>query len=395
MIAIAVIEAYAARDELDFERRPRSNTTGTATGSDGADRPGRHPGIQPSLHARTADTGTTRSHNSTLSGTTQGALDEKAHLRNGTSGQDSQSTPTANDNSALNQEKQSSHQPNTGEGHNAKTELDTHPNPGGNDQFRPTAPHRQVSNDASRWMAFTLPTRYRKMLDDYMARSDNDPNQQHSPRPDPSSHHHFFGSHHQQQEPIEDASDYDSDESSGDYHYRYFGRKKKRRGSQSRQASGDDYDEDGHPVHHGHRPRPPNRTRDTQRHSSRRSSWDRARDVQHHQQVDGVDLTTHAMSRHNSQMAGWNSPWLPNAGADPESNVPGALHFPGLGGQTTLESSGNQKEQSRFKTRTLQFRRWVVRSAFAPLAFRMFNLAFTAALLGVAVVSSAYFIVIE
>lgn len=376
--------AYAARDELDFERRPRSNTTGTAAGSEAAasDRPGRHPGIQPALHARTADAATTRSHGSTLSGTTQTA-DEKGHGRDGSAA--NTTTEAVNDEKLQSATAASAAAPaaSGGKGNdavNAKQETDY-------SASRPSVPHRQTSNDASRWMAFTLPTRYRKMLDDYMARSESDPNQQHAPRPDPSSHHHFFGSHHQQQqEPAEDASDYDSEESSGDYHYRYFGRKKRRRGSQSRQNSGDDEDDDGNQQQSNTRPRLPNRGKDTRKQSSRRSSWDRHREP-HRQQTqvgEGLNMSNQAMSRHNSQMAGWNSPWLPNAGADPESNVPGALHFPGLGGQTTLDAPG--ADQSKIKTRTQKFRRWVVRSAFAPLAFRMLNLAFTAALLGVAVV---------
>jgi hypothetical protein len=307
-------------------------------------------------------------------------VDEKAHLQAGNAAEDGQASHTAN--LAEKQEPDSA----GGAGNtNAKHEPQQ---PGNNAAYvRPIAPHRQLSNDASRWMAFTLPMRYRKMLDDYVTRSDNDPSEQPAPRPDPSSHHQFFGSHHHQQEPIQDASDYDSDESSGDYHYRYFGRKKKRRGSQSRQVSGDENEEDGLPRPNGTRSRPSHRTRDTQRHFSRAQSRNRSRENHPQQNGDAVGSTTPAMSRHNSQMAGWSSPWLPNAGAEPESNVPGALHFPGLGGQTTLDGSGNAKDQSKFKLRMQQFRRWVVRSAFAPLAFRMFNIAFTAALLGVAVVS--------
>lgn len=375
--------AYAARDELDFERRPRSNTTGTLTGTDASDRPGRHPGVQPPLHARSAEGGTTRSQESTLSGATHAAADEKAHLHASNAAQDGQA-----DRIPISAEKQ---EPDTANGAgytNAKQEPQQSSNNG--TYVRPNAPHRQPSNDASRWMAFTLPTRYRKMLDDYVTRSDSDPNQQPAPRPDPSSHHHFFGSHHhQQQEPAqEDASDYDSDESTGDYHYRYFGRKKKRRGSQSRQVSGDEYEDDGLPRPSAGRSRPSHRTRDTQRQNSRAQSRNRSRERQPQRNGDAINSTTPGISRHNSQRAGWDSPWLPNAGAEPESNVPGALHFPGLGGQTTLDTSGNAKDQSKFRLRVQQFRRWVVRSAFAPLAFRMFNLAFTAALLGVAVVSA-------
>lgn len=396
--------AYAARDELDFERRPRSNTNGTTlTGSDGnttADgRPGRHPGVQPPLHGSTkstaADGGTTRSNvSSTLSGTTHNEGNEKiAHPDD--------ASAAAHD--TLNNEK----------GHDSGGDGAPGSRHDGNDLViakqkneathtsstagspRPALTQKASSNDASRWRSFTLPTRYRKMLDEYKARPEQDPHapqqQGHQSHPDPSHHHHFFGNHHIQEEPVEDASDIDSDETTGDYHYRYFGRKKRRRGSQSRQASGDDLDEDGNRS----RSRLPHRHTNRHNTSSRRSSWDRSREQNNTNggrqgTGDGIGMAPQAtnMSRANSNMAGWNNPWLPNAGADPESNVPGALHFPGLAGaHSHLDGIGNGEKHSKVKTKTQQFRRWVVRSAFAPLAFRMMNLAFTAALLGVAVVS--------
>lgn len=382
------------------------------TASDG--RPGRHPGIQPPLHASTNTTadGTTRSHgSSTLSGTTQNDSNEKT--LNGTEGGNATITDEKSHTGAIGAGGDGAGGGAPGSQHdgNAKKNEATHTTPAGSMNTRPGIAHRESSNDASRWRAFTLPTRYRKMLDEYYkARPEQDPQsqqqQQHpssnQSQPDPSHHHHFFGNHHtQHEEPIiEDASDIDSDESSGDYHYRYFGRKKRRRGSQSRQASNDDHnDEDGNPT----RSRLPHRHTNRQNSSSRRSSWDRSREQQNnpHQQRqgngtgDGINMAPQAtnMSRHNSNMAGWNSPWLPNAGADPESNVPGSLHFPGLASaHTRLDEIGSGNKHSKVKTRTQQFRRWVVRSAFAPLAFRMMNLAFTAALLGVAVVSFPLFL---
>lgn len=394
------------------------------TGSDGNTvsdgRPGRHPGVQPPLHPSTADGGTTRSNggSSTLSGTTHDGNEKPSH--------GDASSPGHANTTTFNEKGGGAAGPGSGNNEDSSHAVNAKKNGDGsaadinnekassndNTNSRPPISHRESSNDASRWRAFTLPMKYRKMLDEYTrARSEHEGPQgsgvnqnQNQPHPDPSSHHHFFGAHHNiQEEPVEDASDIDSDESIGDYHYRYFGRKKRRRGSNSRQASGDDsagpaYDEDGNPI----RTRLPRRhTNNRQHQSSRRSSWDRSRNNARQQQQqrgsgtatgEGINMAPHAtnMSRHNSAMGagGWNSPWLPHAGADPESNIPGSLHFPGLtSGHNHLDELGVSNKHAKIKTKTQQFRRWVVRSAFAPLAFRMMNLAFTASLLGVAVVS--------
>jgi hypothetical protein len=130
-----------------------------------------------------------------------------------------------------------------------------------------------------------------------------------------------------------------------------------------------------------------------QRHS-RSSSFNR------HTMTARIDT---ALSANQTGTPGWNTPWRPDGGRRSSRpvnvihRVQSDIGFEGLGmsharlnhdsGQAG-PGQDQQKKKNKKRTRLSQWQSWLVRSAFAPLIFRLLNVAFTASILGIAVVSS-------
>ena len=330
--------AYAAKDMLDFERRPRSNTVETtnmtevskSTQANSAS--GRHPGIQPSMHAEPRPK-------------PDPAQDKEAtHLTS--------SSNTAVDASANDQSQ-------------TQGQLGLSPE-------RPSLQPRSASNDPSRWLSFTLPTKYRKRLDDYMAGRAPPNDAEDGPRGNSSS------------------SDSEHESSADEYHRHYFGRNRRKRAEgQSRQNSGE-YDGETGSDRENRRSRP--------RKPKRKKGSGTIGGAQDDAGNEGVPMTMRArvpdgmpISVNMGDTPGWNSPWSPHQPREGGSAWPGPVGVnrfaSALNGNGDTASTTKRKAK-KAKTRAQKFQHWLVRSAFAPLFFRILNLAFTASILGIAIVCS-------
>ena len=303
---------------------------------------------------------------------------------------------------------------------------------------RPSNPTRQVSNDASRWLAFTLPVKYRKRLDDYMAGRAPHPDT----RQDDGGRSSSSSSRH--------AGDSDSDEESGaeDWHNSYFGWSKKRNAGRasrnpSRRPSGDNHEGAEADVEGGRRTPENAGTRkkrkdgkSEKRDGGRKKRRNGKRNPDHveegsdeadgeegHQSdaddgEEGLAMTMRAripeiISTNQGQTPGWNSPWAPHAPARrTQSNDSAAGQGHGVGPHPSGRSGSpgpvgvnrfaslthgrgsrgdgtsiTKRKAKKVKTRAERFQHWLIRSAFAPLAFRLLNLAFSACILAIAIVS--------
>lgn len=89
------------------------------------------------------------------------------------------------------------------------------------------------------------------------------------------------------------------------------------------------------------------------------------------------------ISANQAQTPGWSSPWMPGSR--------GGVGINRYSSGDDIENLGITRPQDlrKQKTRWERFQSWLIRSAFAPLFFRIFNLAFTACILAVAIVSVA------
>lgn len=334
--------AYAARDDLDFERRARSSTVGSNTGSAHNDRShkGRHPGIQPSAYASP----------------TRGGVPG-----DGQSSQLSSSTATAVEDGAANNEKHNaeSTEANGEKGkQKEKTEQDNLNQPGSQPSNQAINPRpsveRMASNDPSRWMAFTLPTRYKKRFDEYMAQRAKEEERR------------------EREEAANADESSNSDDSDRNDAGDYFSTRRHTRRSNKRRRTGDFINdaEEGRSGS-GQRRKPKTTSRRTSRGEDREGSGSSRRQHGH-----GADV----ISANQAQTPGWASPWNPGTAGTHRQNSFGALAMEGLG----ISHFG--QEQKKKSTRLGRFQKWLVRSAFAPLFLRIANLAFTISELAVAIV---------
>lgn len=238
------------------------------------------------------------------------------------------------------------------------------------DQQMPRRPDpiRQASNDASRWLAFTIPTRYRKRFDEYMLQRQREEEERQA---------------REAQEEALDIHSSDSEASNGDDGYGqtahgrspgvpsahaegYFAKRyhrKSTKAGQHRQGNPLGDEEAGFVTGSKHPRRPAKPT-------SRRMSRTRS----------------HASSTasHNESIPGWAANELVPGGAGNFSARIVALQNAGVDlglGTSTVQSKAKQKG-----SRLQRFQRWLIRSAFAPLFLRIFNLAFTSCTLAVAIV---------
>ncbi|KAL7007687.1 hypothetical protein EMMF5_002763 [Cystobasidiomycetes sp. EMM_F5] len=332
---------YAARDDLDFERRARSSTVGSNTGSAHNDRShkGRHPGIQPSAYASP----------------TRGGVPG-----DGQSSQLSSSTATAVEDGAANNEKHNaeSTEANGEKGkQKEKTEQDNLNQPGSQPSNQAINPRpsveRMASNDPSRWMAFTLPTRYKKRFDEYMAQRAKEEERR------------------EREEAANADESSNSDDSDRNDAGDYFSTRRHTRRSNKRRRTGDFINdaEEGRSGS-GQRRKPKTTSRRTSRGEDREGSGSSRRQHGH-----GADV----ISANQAQTPGWASPWNPGTAGTHRQNSFGALAMEGLG----ISHFG--QEQKKKSTRLGRFQKWLVRSAFAPLFLRIANLAFTISELAVAI----------
>lgn len=338
------LPAYAARDMLDFERRPRSNTVETSNmtevskSTQAASGSGRHPGIQPSMHADPAP---------------------KEQKPPETGGDPSHLTSSSN--TFVNEQ----------EGRNRSDRAVQETSQSYLSTERPSLPVRSASGDPSRWLSFTLPVKYRKRLDDYMA------GRAPAHEPEPAVR-------------ASSSSDSEHESSADEWHRQYFGRNRREHPDASRQNSGehgDDSEIEG--EYREQRPRKQKRKKES-------------KTQQAHEEIggasggggeEGLAMTMRAnvpdglpISTNMADTPGWNSPWAPHQPRTGDG--PGPV---GINRFDTMYShgdsvNGTQKKKQKTKTRIEHFQRWLVRSAFAPLFFRVLNLAFTASILGIAVV---------
>lgn len=327
--------AYAARDMLDFERRPRSNTVETTNmtevskSTQAAGTSNRHPGIQPGLYA-----------NPDVKAQKDQEVRDPTHL-------------TSSSNTVVAQQEGQD-----GTSHAAQGTMQSQAG-----AERPGLPMRSLSGDPSRWLSFTLPTKYRKRLDDYMAGRAPEHEPAHTPRAS--------------------SSDSERESSADEYHRHYFGRNRKKRGETSRQNSGDMEEESAvEGDQRRRRPRKPRRKKESKPQGDAEAGGGEGLAMSMRARIpDGMPISVNM-----ADTPGWNSPWAPHQPTERQNGGPGPV---GVSRFDTIRSeTASMSKKKRIKTRTEKFQHWLVRSAFAPLFFRILNLAFTASILGIAIVSS-------
>ena len=262
---------------------------------------------------------------------------------------------------------------------------------------RPNNPMRQNSTEASRWLAFTLPVRYRKRYDDFVAQRAKEQKEDEEERRKKSN-----------ESALDSASaTSDSDSNDTDDHRHHLRHphlhrksKKRRRTSKTRQDSSDHAGEP-FPPHNKSRSNRPNESKQSSRssrygapkaapearngHATPERRWSRNSYMNGGEphftgaQMPGWNT---AISAHQAGTPGWSTPWRPGGGVHNTNNSDNMeLGMEGLG----LTSPKDQEKQNK-KTRLEIWQRWLIRSAFAPLFFRLFNLSFTACILAVAIV---------
>ena len=357
--------AYAANDDLDFERTAGSTAVGQTSGTNDHDRTlrGRHPGVQPSAHAKSptspsANNGVEDASPSQVSSSTATAVDDNVQ----SAGNSEKVAEQGRVDGAMNEKgKEKQEQDNSRPAHGS---------------LRPEVA-RMPSNDASRWLAFTLPTQYRKRFDDYMAQRAKE-----------------------QEERRNREAEHDSDSSSDS--------------SRGSRASIDERSDDGdyftppskhqhkhhHHKHHRHRGGRSNKRRRTEdeaprvqrgadditkksKRGSRKNSMNQPRKTSQGDEEGGGQhlYAPGVISAHHAHTPGWNSPWQPRHNSEPDQSFP-----LGMEGLPVSQAQTKKKKKGRVEL----FQRWLVRSAFAPLFLRLFNLAFSISTLAIAIVSTVH-----
>lgn len=421
--------AYAVRDELDFERRARSSTIGTTSGASENDRihRGRPAGIQPSAHPLTPRSPNTAQSQSQLS-SSETAVEREGQHGNGEgegekgknkedAGAGNHHGPQSTTDGPIGYNRQDSEQPS-----HHPSELYT-PYPGASEtattfgRGRPQVWGRQPSTDASRWLAFTLPTKYRKRLDEYMASQDQQQQQGSSSLPRESA----IATSSSDSSDQEEGNNSNGHGHHGRLHAAVRPGKKRRRTGMSRKHTYDEGEEGQHRTNAHHSSRgakgPLGQSQSSRRssHSGIHASRPQVEEESRADPNEGLAMTMNArltppsigdrrfsQSAHHAQTPGWNQPWNPlGSGNNRENNDNNNISRKGghphlfrsdtearLEGLTPI--GGNSRRQ-KAKTRLEKLQHWLVESAFAPLVLRFLNLAFSATILGIAVVSSRIF----